>query len=150
MNPKKKGLKSAEIKENNGIEILYNKDELNKDFPHLINEIASKKKSIKIDSVETEKPHINKQDITELNNSIPKELCNPEALDFIRRCTKTEQAFDILDYLLKRNEITHKEYNNYKKIISQKGGLERLIEESGGLKEPGYYMKKYYKKSNED
>jgi hypothetical protein len=34
--------------------------------------------------------------------------------------------------------------------ISQEGGLERLIEESGGLKKPGYYMRKYYKNLQKD
>ena len=52
-----------------------------------------------------------------------------------------------MDYLLKRNEITNEDYNRYKINISQEDGLENLINESGGLKQPGYYMRKYYKKS---
>ena len=74
-------------------------------------------------------------------------MINPGAIDFLRRCTQKEEAFEILDYLLKRNEITQQDYHKYKTIISQKGGLKRLINEFGGLKRPGYYMRKYYKKS---
>ncbi|MFW9828736.1 MAG: DUF2095 family protein [Candidatus Thorarchaeota archaeon] len=150
MNQKKKNLKKPEIKETNGIEILYNEDEFNKEFPNLIKEISSKKKLLKIDSVRTEKAHISKESNQNSINSMPKELFNPEALDFIRRCTKKEEAIEILDYLLRRNEISHKQFNKYKKLISQEGGLERLIEQCGGLKEPGYYMKKYYKNLNKD
>ena len=37
-------------------------------------------------------------------------------------------------------------YDKYMSTISQEGGLSRVINESGGLKRPGYYMKKFLKK----
>ncbi|MFX1501864.1 MAG: DUF2095 family protein, partial [Promethearchaeota archaeon] len=99
-----------------------------------------------------------KKDLQETIDLYPNELYNPGVIDFIRRCTKKEDAIHILDYLLKKKEVTQEDYIKYKNVISQPGGLERLICESGGLKEPGYYMRKYYKKdiknqklnSNED
>ncbi|MFW9973268.1 MAG: DUF2095 family protein, partial [Candidatus Odinarchaeota archaeon] len=75
---------------------------------------------------------------------------NPGIIDFLRRCTKNEEANEILDYLMERKEITQQDYSKYKNIISQEGGLKQLIDESGGLKRPGYYMKKYYKKEIND
>jgi len=147
---KNKDLRIADIKESNGLEILYNEDKFNKQFPHLIEEISSKKKSIKVDSVKTDISLDNKEEPQESSNLMPKELYNPKAIDFIRRCTDKEEALKILDYLIKRNEISQKDYNTYTKDISQEGGLERLIEESGGLKQPGYYMRKYYKKFSKD
>ena len=46
-NNNKKNLKIFEIEDSNGLRISYNKDELNKQFPHLVNEISSKKKYYK-------------------------------------------------------------------------------------------------------
>ncbi|MFX1390399.1 MAG: DUF2095 family protein [Promethearchaeota archaeon] len=152
MNQKKKKepLKDVEVEEKNGIKILYNENEFNKQFPHLTKEISSKQKFIKINSVKNDLLFNAEEKPIESMNLKPEELYNPQAIDFIRRCTNKEEAIDILDYLLKRNEISQKDYETYVNIISQEGGLTRLIAESGGLKEPGYYMRKYYKKLTKD
>ncbi|UCC18643.1 MAG: DUF2095 family protein [Promethearchaeota archaeon] len=149
-NNSKKNLKNFEVEESNGLKISYNKDELKKQFPHLVNEISSKRKMIQIDSYKMNIEQNSKQEISETTDKYPNELYNPKAIDFLRRCTKKKEAINILDYLLKRNEITQKEYNLYLNIISKEGGLKRLIDESGGLKRPGYYMRKYYKKPIND
>jgi hypothetical protein len=124
----------------------------------LKNEISGKTKSIKIDSMDTKLENIHKKKVQNTFELYPNELYNPGVIDFIRRCTNKEDAIHILEYLLKRREVAEKDYIKYKNIISLPGGLERLIGESGGLKRPGYYMRKYYKKdiknqkinSNED
>ena len=80
-------------------------------------------------------------------NCVPLEIINPGAIDFIRRCTKNEEAIEILDYLLKRNEISSDDYNKLKNEIMKDGGLRNLIEKYGGPKNSGYYIDKYYKKN---
>ena len=42
--------KQPVISEEDGLTISYDKNELNKHFPNLLNEITGKKKSVKIDS----------------------------------------------------------------------------------------------------
>jgi len=59
----------------------------------------------------------------------------------------SKEAVEILDFLLKRNEITKDFYDElYFRITQEKDGLKRLINECGGFKKPGYYEKKFYKK----
>jgi len=143
----KKDFETPKIEDKDGLNIAYDPEELKKFYPHLIYEISDKKQSVNIESVEmkVEKVEEAKQEIQK--NSIPNELVNPGAIDFIRRCKKKEEAIEIIDYLLKRKEITPEEGEMFKKQISEEGGLKKLIDESGGLKKPGYYLDKYYKKN---
>jgi len=153
-NPNKK----IKVKNKEGLTVSYKKEEILEHFPYLIKEISEKIKSIKINSIDCQIEQIHKENFQTSKNTYPNELYNPGVIDFIRRCSKKEDAINILDYLMKRNEINKEDYKSYKNIISQEGGLERIINESGGLKRPGYYMRKYYKKdmknqklnSNED
>ena len=145
-NKNRKDLKKVEIEESNGLKISYDKDELNEQFPHLIEEISTRKKSIKMNSIDMDVEQENEEKPQESNNLYPNELFNPGVIDFLRRCTKNEEAINILDYLMERNEITQQDYSRYENIISQEGGLKQIIDEYGGLKRPGYYMRKYYKK----
>ena len=150
--------KKIKVEDKEGLTVSYNKEEFLEKFPHLIKEMAEKIKSIKIASINAQIEHNLEDGQIKPKDLYPNELYNPGAIDFIRRCSKKEEVIEILDYLRKRDEITEKEYNTYKDIISHEGGLARLIEESGGPKKPGYYLKKYYKKdiknekinSNED
>ena len=139
--------KKINVEDNEGLTLSYNKEELDEHFPHLIKELFKKKKSVKIDSFDNEVEQNFEEEHQRSKKLYPNELNNPGAVDFIRRCTTKKEAIKILDYLLKRNEITNEDYNRYKINISQEDGLENLINESGGLKRPGYYMRKYYKKS---
>ncbi|MFW9971444.1 MAG: DUF2095 family protein [Candidatus Odinarchaeota archaeon] len=145
-NKKSKNFKKIEIEKSNGLKISYDKAEFGQQFPHLTEEISKQKKSLKIESIDIDKEQKSEKKTPISKNLSPNELSNPGVIDFLRRCTKNKDAIDILDYLLKRNEISIQEYNKYKKIISQKGGLKQLIDQCGGLKRPGYYMRKYYKK----
>lgn len=144
----KKSFKKAKIEEKKGLNVAYDKNELSEFFPHLMKEISNKNQSMKINSVNYKIELKNEE--KNQNEYIPNELINPGAIDFIRRCTKNEEAFEMLDYLLKRSKLTLEEYNMYKKQIMKEGGLKELIEKSGGPKSPGYYIKKYYKKDIED
>jgi len=129
---KSKEYKQPDIKEENGLTITYDKEELHERFPHLINEITKNKRKIKIESVEAS--------LNSTNH--PRELMNPGAIDFIRRCTTIKEAFSILDYLLEREEISKSEYNSFKTQI-QEENLQSFVNKHGGFKSPGYYEKKY-------
>ncbi|MFX1377818.1 MAG: DUF2095 family protein [Promethearchaeota archaeon] len=146
----KKKNKKVEIDESNGLKISYDRDDLNNKFPHLTEEISQRKKSIKIEAIDMNVEQISHQKPQDSNDLCPNELYNPGVIDFLRRCTKIEEAIDILDYLMKRNEINHVDYTKYKNIISHEGGLKQLIDQYGGLKKPGYYMRKYYKKETKN
>ena len=140
-NKKGKSKKSIkpEIKKENGLAITYDKKELYERFPHLINEITGKKKVVKIESVEGALNSLN----LNFGKNHPKELVNPGTIDFIRRCKTIEEAFNILDYLLKRKEISKSSYKSIKSKIQQEESLKSFIDKQGGFKSPGYYEKKY-------
>ncbi|MFW9999930.1 MAG: DUF2095 family protein [Candidatus Hodarchaeota archaeon] len=138
--------KKIKVEDKEGLTLTYCKEDFLKKFPHLIREVAENIKSIKINSINSQIECNFEEEQPKSKNFYPNELYNPGAIDFIRRCSKIEEVIEILDYLMNRDEITEEDYNKYKDIISQEGGLDRLINESGGPKHPGYYLKKYYKK----
>ncbi|MFX1311604.1 MAG: DUF2095 family protein [Promethearchaeota archaeon] len=142
-NKKKDGSEKVNIKKKNGLEISYDKNELNENFPHLIKEISRNQKSFKIDSVRIGIGNTNDKNYQTSYNFSPEELKNPGAIDFIRRCTKTEEAIEILNFLLKRKELTRSDYISLKNQISQENGLRNLINKHGGFKRPGYYERRF-------
>ncbi len=136
---KKKETKEPIIREENGLTIMYDKNQFNERFPHLISEIAGKKKTVRIDAINSQ---TNTRDLKS-NKDHPKELVNPGAIDFIRRCTTIDEALSILDYLLNREELSKSDYNSYKSQIMKKEGLNEFINKHGGFKKPGYYERKF-------
>jgi hypothetical protein len=145
-NIEKRSCKNPKIEEKNGLNVRYDKKELERYFPHLIKEISNKEKAIKIDSIDFE----TQQYVEETGNNkvFPNsdELTNPGALEFLRRCTNKEEAIEILDYLLKRRELSQSEYDRYKYQIEQEDGLKKLIDGYGGFKPTGYYERKFRSK----
>ena len=135
----KEPIKKIKIENKMGLTFSYDEDNFNEYFPHLITEIAGKKKSVKIDSIEK----INNPKQFPFNDHSPKELLKPGAIDFIRRCSTREEALNILGYLLKRNEITKKNYNNLRLEILKESGLQKVINGHGGFKKPGHYENKF-------
>ncbi len=138
-NKSKETLSKIKVENQEGLSVSYDRDELKEKFPHLVTEIAGKKKIVKIDSIE------NNFDLKQLKDEIPysDELINPGAIDFLRRCTNNDEALNILDYLLKQKEISEKDYNTYKDQILSGEGLKKFIDKHGGFKDHGYYEKKY-------
>ena len=144
--PGKKPFDPSKIEFQNGLNIAYDKEELKKYYPHLISEISNNEKIMKIDSVSTKIEKNAKKTPKKYQDCIPKELINPGAIEFIRRCIKIEEAFKILNYLLDRNEINLDEYNTFKNQLKNENDLKEFINKHGGFKNPGYYERKYYKK----
>ncbi|MBN1328647.1 MAG: DUF2095 family protein [Candidatus Heimdallarchaeota archaeon] len=60
---------------------------------------------------------------------------DPDAIDFIRRCDSNEQAYEIINYLEKKGEITSVEATNLRQRIEKEG-----IRSFGPKKEHGFYF----------
>ncbi|MHA1150284.1 MAG: DUF2095 family protein [Promethearchaeota archaeon] len=132
------------IKQKEGLTFSYYRENLEQYYPHLMSEIKKKTSVVRIESVDYN-DNKNKEKVENTSFQIDqKELRNPSALDFLRRCSSNEEAYEILDYLLKRNELSKTDYEKYLNCIEKENGLKILIEESGGFKERGYYFRKYY------
>jgi len=138
-----KSQKKIKIDSDEGLKISYEKGELKSKFPHIVEEISGNKKSLKIDSFRTLINENSKRNLQSSKKPYPRELFDPEPIDFIRRCKTVEEAMNILDFVFKRKEISKKDYNSLKNQIKGDDGLIALIEKFGGFKKPGYYERKY-------
>jgi hypothetical protein len=137
---KERIIDGSEINDANGLNISYNKSDLEKHFPNLTSEIKQSKQQISIDAVRT-----NKELKSDLLENYKEDISNPGIFDFIRRCRSKDEALEILNYLLKRKEITNELHDHIQQLLLQEDGLSILLNRIGGYKEPGYYQKKYYK-----
>ncbi|TRO50576.1 DUF2095 domain-containing protein [Candidatus Bathyarchaeota archaeon] len=59
---------------------------------------------------------------------------NPDVVDFIRRCTTNEQAYEIIEYMKGREEITMNEAEKLCRQLEEEG-----LRSFGRKKDPGYY-----------
>jgi hypothetical protein len=140
---KKHGLK-PEIKGDQRLNLSYDKAELQEAFPNLVSEmgINGSESVNKARIPENRKIKLTESDTEKF--SYEESLSNPGVIDFLRRCVSSKDAISILKYLKSRNELSRDLYEKLLKIISQEGGLQKLIQDCGGLKKPGYYVDKYY------
>ncbi|MCY0867898.1 MAG: DUF2095 family protein [Desulfurococcus sp.] len=60
----------------------------------------------------------------------------PSAIDYIRRCKTVEEALEVLDYLVKHEELSVEEGVRLRRILEEKG-----LEYFGRRKEDDYYYK---------
>lgn len=102
-------------------------------FPNLYREIILKKASLKIDAVRTS---IEEGEEEALRSS--REPSMPGPIDYLRRCENDQEAFEVIDYLSKRGEITEDEAKRLRKQVEEYG-----VRSFGPKKEWGYYSKKY-------
>ena len=140
--------KNLEINNKDGLNISYDKIDLEAQFPQLMHELSVKKKTLKIegvgDDIEPEQVEIEEHP----KEPYYEELKNPGVIDFLRRCTDTEDALKILDFLLEQKELSSLDYHRVKNRLKKEGGLKELLLEYGGLKTPGYYERKFLRKKN--
>jgi len=111
--------KSAPKLSDDNLTIEFDTKDFKKSLPHLSSELIKGEKKINIQGIE---------------NDIP----DPGVIDFIRRCNTKEEAFEIIDFLLKRNEISLEEFQSLKVQIKNQG-----LSSFGSHKTKGYYEKKY-------
>ncbi|MGB9716938.1 MAG: DUF2095 family protein [Thermoproteota archaeon] len=62
----------------------------------------------------------------------------PNVFDYIRRCDSVEEAFQIIDFLVSRNELSENVARVIKRRIMEKG-----VRFYGPKKQVGYYVEKY-------
>ncbi|HUW90699.1 MAG TPA: DUF2095 family protein [Candidatus Nanopelagicaceae bacterium] len=140
--------KNLEINDEEGLKISYNKSDLETQFPQLMHELSVKKKTLKIEGVDDDIEQEQEEIEEHPKEPYCEDLENPGAIDFLRRCTETEDALKILDFLLEQNKLSSMDYHRIKNRIKEEGGLKELLLECGGLKTPGYYEKKFPRKKN--
>ena len=112
------------------------------------NEITEKKQSqtLKIDEVQIveeidETPSVGRTDLDESAEyrsrskiSDPLERYSPCVEDFLARASTDKEAFDIINYLSQRNEISQEKARKLRDLIRQHG-----IRAFGPKRTPGYY-----------
>lgn len=93
-----------------------------------------------MESGECEKTTINsvRSDPTTAEKAVAKRFtCYiPDAIDFLRRCDRKEEAEEIISYLEKRNEISPEYAKKLRKQLKEKG-----VRSFGSKKEDDYYLK---------
>jgi hypothetical protein len=106
------------------------KEKLQKMFPNLTQEIESGNCKTKISSV--------RSDVTTGEKAVAKKFVGytPDVIDFLRRCDKTEQAEEIIDYMEKKKEISCEYATKLRKQLKKKG-----VRSFGSKKEDDYYLK---------
>jgi hypothetical protein len=141
---KKKHSLKPEIKSDQGLNLSYDKTELEEAFPNLVSEMGlnENKRGNEALNMKKRKIKLTQNDTEEF--SYEESLSNPGVIDFLRRCVSSEDAISIIDYLKSRNELSSNLYEKLMKIVSQEGGLQKLIQDCGGIKKPGYYVDNYY------
>ncbi|MFO7836139.1 MAG: DUF2095 family protein [Candidatus Thorarchaeota archaeon] len=106
---------------------MSHKDEFAENYPALDKELKSgNTKKMKIDGVRRQpRQEGRKREQTFL----------PDVADYIRRCDTIEEAFEIVDYMLKRGKIDKVEAQEIKEIVKQEG-----LRVFGEKKEEGHYL----------
>ena len=106
------------------------KEKFRKMFPHLAQEMSSGNCKTKINSV--------RSNVTIAEKAVSKKFTeyNPDAIDFLRRCDKAEQAKEIIGYLEQRQEISSEYAKKLRKQLKTKG-----VRSFGVKKEDDYYLK---------
>ena len=111
--------KNAPKLSDDNLTIEFDAKDFKKSLPHLSSELINGKKKINIQGIEND-------------------IHDPAAIDFIRRCSSKDEAFEIIDFLLKRNEISLEEFQSLKDQIKNQG-----LSSFGIQKKKGYYERKY-------
>lgn len=106
------------------------KKQFKKMFPNLAKEIFSGENRVTITSIRSD------IDMGEKTASMSFRGYNPDVIDFLRRCDNEKQAYEIIDYLEKRKEISAKYASQLRKQLRERG-----VRSFGSKKENGYYLK---------
>jgi len=107
----------------------FNKKRFKQMFPNLANELDTDQNRVAISSV--------RSDIsTGERRASAKRFDNytPDAIDFIRRCDNEKQAEEIIEFLEKRQEISHEHAQRLKKQLRTQG-----VRSFGPKKQDDYY-----------
>lgn len=119
------------IKKNNGAMMDIDKKRFQRMFPNLAQEMENGEcGKTTINSIRSDPATAEKAVATRFTGYIP------DAIDFLRRCDKQEQAEEIISYLEKRGEISLQYAKKLRKQLREKG-----VRSFGSRKEDDYYLK---------
>ena len=107
------------------------KEKFHKMFPNLADEMEKGTCETKIHAVRSDSATAEKAVISKKFAGY-----NPDAIDFLRRCDKPEQAEGIICYMEKRQEISPEYAKKLRKQLKTKG-----VRSFGAKKEDDYYLK---------
>jgi hypothetical protein len=107
------------------------KEKVHKMFPNLAEEMEKGTCETKIHAVRSDSAAAEKAVISKKFTGY-----NPDAIDFLRRCDKSEQTEEIIRYLEKRHEISPEYAKKLRKQLKTKG-----VRSFGVKKEDDYYLK---------
>jgi hypothetical protein len=99
-------------------------------FPHLSKEMEEKQNRVAISSV--------RSDVQAGERAVSKRFDGymPDVIDFIRRCDNEQQAFEIIDFMEKRQEIDSAHAQRLKRQLKTKG-----VRSFGPKKQDDYYSR---------
>jgi len=100
------------------MKLEFNVEDFKKKFPHLYREIVEGKMTIRVGFRR------------ELETKMP------TAIDYLRRCDTDEQGREVINYLLKRGEISQEEAERLMKQLEAEG-----IRSFGSRKTLGHYFR---------
>ncbi len=110
------------------VTIMSEDGEFREAFPAISRELEEKTtKTLKIDGVRTM--------AEETDPTGGKETFTPDVVDYIRRCDTVSQALEIIDYLMKRNEISPSQAREIKGQLKTDG-----LRSFGSKKEKDHYL----------
>jgi len=101
-------------------------------FPHISNEIESGASKVDLNKT-SESPASTEPSYKEDRKYAGYQ---PDAIDFIRRCRKPQEAEEIISYLEKKGDITFDDAKTLRRRLKEEG-----LRSFGPWKKPGYYEK---------
>jgi len=106
------------------------KERFKRMFPHLAKELETEEHRVPLTSIRSDLQTGEKSSTRGFDTYMP------DVIDFIRRCDNKQQAEEIIDYLEKREEISHEYARKLRKQLREEG-----VRSFGSKKEEGYYFR---------
>ncbi|ADV65618.1 DUF2095 family protein [Desulfurococcus mucosus] len=114
----------------------YRIDDFRKKYPHLAREILDGEGGQSIELT------------VDMGYSDPWSGYVPTVIDYIRRCKSVSEALEVIDYLVKHEELSTRDAEELRTLLREKG-----LEFFGGRKQDDYYYKearRYWEKAFEN
>ncbi len=103
-------------------------EEFRRRFPALYREIKARKMTVSISGIREMSEYAEREASTNM----------PSVVDYLRRCDTDEEGKQVIDFLLKRGELTAEEAGRLLKQLENYG-----IRSFGSRKQLGYYFRKW-------
>ena len=110
---------------------------LGDDFPALSDELeGGKTKTYRVGGVRTSAEEPPSGDSDESVSAGREETFLPDVVDFIRRCDNESEALEIIEFMVKRRELTETQAKAMKKQLKEEG-----LRSFGAKKERDHYLR---------